>query len=310
MAANVETMFSVREKPWHGIGTVVQDAPDSKEAIQLAGLDWKVVQQNVYTDGGILVPGYRANVRDTDQSVFGVVSDRYQVVQNEEAFAFTDELLGGGVTYETAGALQGGRRTFILARLPQRFIIAGDEIMPYFVIMNSHDGSCSIKAAMTPVRVVCQNTLNLAFRNAKRTWMTKHTSNIMDRIDDARMTLQFAERYMAEMGKGVDELAHKHLTDRKVMEYFSEFFPVTEDMSAAQKKNNLILLNDMKARYFDAPDLKEVGRNGYRFVNAVSDFATHAEPIRKTKNYRENLFLKTVEGNPLIDKAYQMAMSA
>ena len=90
MAANVETMFSVREKPWHGIGTVVQDAPDSKEAIQLAGLDWKVVQQNVYTDGGILVPGYRANVRDTDQSVFGVVSDRYQVVQNEEAFAFTD----------------------------------------------------------------------------------------------------------------------------------------------------------------------------------------------------------------------------
>ena len=163
---------------------------------------------------------------------------------------------------------------------------------------------------MTPVRVVCQNTLNLAFRNAKRTWMTKHTSNIMDRIDDARMTLQFAERYMAEMGKGVDELAHKHLTDRKVMEYFSEFFPVTEDMSAAQKKNNLILLNDMKARYFDAPDLKETGRNGYRFVNAVSDFATHAEPIRKTKNYRENLFLKTVVGNPLIDKAYQMAMSA
>lgn len=310
MAANVETMFSVREKPWHGIGTVVQDAPNSKEAIRLAGLDWKVVQQNVYTDGGILVPGYRANVRDIDQSVFGVVSERYQVVQNEEAFAFTDELLGGGVTYETAGALQGGRRTFILARLPQRFIIAGDEIMPYFVIMNSHDGSCSIKAAMTPVRVVCQNTLNLAFRNAKRTWMTKHTSNIMDRIDDARMTLQFAERYMAEMGKGVDELAHKHLTDRKVMEYFSEFFPVTEDMSAAQKKNNLILLNDMKARYFDAPDLKEVGRNGYRFVNAVSDFATHAEPIRKTKNYRENLFLKTVEGNPLIDKAYQMAMSA
>ncbi len=310
MAANVETMFSVREKPWHGIGTFVQDVPDSKEAIRLAGLDWKVVQQNVYTDGGILVPGYRANVRDTDQSVFGVVSDRYQVVQNEEAFAFTDELLGGGVTYETAGALQGGRRTFILARLPQRFIIAGDEIMPYFVIMNSHDGSCSIKAAMTPVRVVCQNTLNLAFRNAKRTWMTKHTSNIMDRIDDARMTLQFAERYMAEMGKGVDELAHKHLTDRKVMEYFSEFFPVTEDMSAAQKKNNLILLNDMKARYFDAPDLKETGRNGYRFVNAVSDFATHAEPIRKTKNYRENLFLKTVEGNPLIDKAYQMAMSA
>lgn len=310
MAANVETMFSVREKPWHGIGTVVQDAPCSREAVQLAGLDWLVSQKDVFTDTGVQIPGYKANIRSTDQSVLGVVSDRYQIVQNEDAFAFTDGLLGEGVTYETAGSLQGGRRTFILARLPERFIIAGDEIMPYFVIMNSHDGSCSIKAAMTPVRVVCQNTLNLALKTAKRTWTARHTSNIMDRIDDARTTLQFAEKYMAELGKGVDSLVHKKLTDRKVMEFLSEFFPVTEDMSAAQKKNNLILLNDMKARYFDAPDLQDTGRNGYRFINAVADFATHADPIRRTKNYKENLFLKTVEGNPLTDKAYQMVLSA
>lgn len=310
MAANVETMFSVREKPWHGIGTIVQDAPSSKDAIQLAGLDWLISQKDVYTDTGVQIPGYKANIRSTDQSVLGVVSDRYQIVQNEDAFAFTDGLLGEGVTYETAGSLQGGRRTFILARLPERFIIAGDEIMPYFVIMNSHDGSCSIKAAMTPVRVVCQNTLNLALKTAKRTWTAKHTSNIMDRIDDAKTTLQFAEKYMSELGKGVDSLVHKKLTDRKVMEFLSEFFPVTEDMSAAQKKNNLILLNDMKARYFDAPDLQDTGRNGYRFINAVADFATHADPIRRTKNYKENLFLKTVEGNPLTDKAYQMVLSA
>lgn len=310
MAAAVETMFSVRVKPWHGIGTVVQNAPDSVEAVRLAGLDWKVGQHEMLTDNGIPVFGYKANVRDSDQRVLGVVSDRYQVVQNEEAFAFTDELLGEGVRYETAGSLQGGRRTFILARLPQRFIIAGDEITPYFVIMNSHDGSCSVKAAMTPIRVVCQNTLNLALRTAKRAWTAKHTSNIMDRIDNARTTLQFAEKYMAEMGRGIDHLAHIKLSDRKAMEYMSEFFPVTEDMSAAQKKNNIILLNDMKARYFDAPDLQDVGKNGYRFVNAVSDFATHAEPVRKTKNYRENLFLKTAEGNPLIDRAYQMALSA
>ena len=224
----------------------------------------------------------------------------------EEAFAFTDELLGEGVRYETAGSLQDGRRTFILARLPQKFIIAGDEIMPYFVIMNSHDGSSSIKAAMTPVRVVCQNTLNLAFATAKRTWTTKHTSNIMDRIDDARTTLEFAERYMREMGKGVQDLLQKKLTDKKAAEYMAEFFPVTEDMSKAQKKNNLILLNDLKARYFDAPDLQDVGKNGYRFVNAVSDFATHTEPVRRTKNHRENLFLKTVSGNPMIDRAYKM----
>lgn len=310
MPAEVETMFSARVKPWHGLGTVVAECPDSQEAVKLAGLDWKVEQKDVYADNWNRIPGYKANVRDSDQSVLGVVSDRYQVVQNEEAFAFTDELLGEGVRYETAGSLQGGRRVFLLARLPQRFIIAGDEITPYFVIMNSHDASCSIKAAMTPVRVVCQNTLNLAFRTAKRTWMTKHTSNIMERIDDAKMTLQFAEQYMQEMGKGVDTLVRKKLTDKKAMEFMSEFFPVTEDLSSAQKKNNLTLLNDMKARYFDAPDLQGTGKNGYRFINAVSDFATHAEPIRRTKNFRENLFLKTVEGNPMIDKAYQMVCAA
>ena len=310
MPAEVETMFSARVKPWHGIGTVVEECPCSEEAIKLAGLDWKVEQRDVYTDNWKLVPGYKANVRDYDQSVLGVVSDRYQVVQNEEAFAFTDRLLDSGVRYETAGALQGGRRTFLLARLPQRFIIAGDEITPYFVIMKSHDGGCAIKAAMTPVRVVCQNTLNLAFRTAKRTWTAKHTSNIMERIDDARDTLQLAEQYMGELGRGIDELARKRLADRKVMEYMSEFFPVSEGMTAAQKKNNLTLLNDMKARYFDAPDLQGMEKNGYRFVNAVSDFATHAEPIRKTRNYRENLFLKTVEGNPMIDRAYQMVCAA
>lgn len=75
----------------------------------VAGLDWKVEQKDVFTESGTLITGYKANVRDLDQSVLGVVIDRYQVVQNEETFAFTDELLGGGIRYETAGALQGGR---------------------------------------------------------------------------------------------------------------------------------------------------------------------------------------------------------
>ncbi len=89
-----------------------------------------------------------------------------------------------------------------------------------------------------------------------------------------------------------------------------EFFPATEDMSEITKKNNLRLLEDMKRRYWEAPDLANIGKNGYRFVNAVSDFATHADPLRKTKNYNENLFLRTIEGNPLIDKAYKMVLAA
>lgn len=115
---------------------------------------------------------------------------------------------------------------------------------------------------------------------------------------------------MGELGRGIDELSKIKLTDKKVMEFMKEFFPVTADMPTAQQKNNLRLLEDMKLRYFDAPDLSHVGKNGYRFVNAVSDFATHADPIRRTKNYNENLFLRTVEGNAMIDKAYKMVLAA
>ena len=309
MSANVETMFYVREKPWHGLGVEVKEAPTSADALVYAGLDWEVMQENVYTEGGILVPGYKVNLRSTDAAALGIVSDRYKVVQNEDAFQFTDDLLGKGVTYETAGALQGGRKVWMLARMPQRYIIAGDEITPYMVVMNSHDGSSGIKVAMTPIRVVCQNTLNLALNSAKRIWTTKHTENVMSRVHEARETLMLAEAYMGELGRGIDTLSNIKLSDKKVMELMQEFYPVTQDMPEAQRKNNLRLLEDMKMRYWDAPDLSNVGKNGYRFVNAVSDFATHANPIRRTKNYDENLFLRTVEGNPMIDKAYKMVLA-
>ena len=91
MAANVETMFSVREKPWHDLGTIVEDAPTSADAIRLAGLDWTVVQEPIYTNFSRPVEGYRENVRSSDGKVLGVVSGRYKVVQNVDAFSFTDE---------------------------------------------------------------------------------------------------------------------------------------------------------------------------------------------------------------------------
>lgn len=111
MAADVETMFYTREKPWHGLGVKVADALSSAEALAASGLGWKVVQKEILTEDGEPVPGFKANVRDSDEKVLGIVSDRYRVVQNEEAFAFTDRLLGEGVRYETAGSLNGGKES-------------------------------------------------------------------------------------------------------------------------------------------------------------------------------------------------------
>lgn len=310
MSANVETMFYTREKPWHGLGTRVLEAPTSAAALSLAGLDWRVIQKALRTEDGYSVPGFKANIRDRDNQVLGVVTNRYRVVQNEEAFAFTDSLLGEGVTYETAGSLQNGRRTWILAKLPQRYIISGDEITPYLVFMNSHDGSGAIKAAMTPIRVVCQNTLNLALSSAKRTWSAEHVGDIQGKLKDARDTLLYAGQYMKELGKAIDALNKIKLSDRKVYEYIDALFPLIDNATETQKKNLLRLKEDVKIRYFDAPDLKSVGKNGYRFVNAVSDFATHSEPLRRRENYKESLFAKTVEGNAMIDKAYELVKAA
>lgn len=306
MSANVETMFYTRTVPWHGLGTKVEEAPNSKEALIYAGLDWKVIQESITTVTGTEIRGFKANLRETDKRVLGIVSDRYQIVQNEEAFAFTDSLLGEGVTYETAGSLADGKIVWILAKMPQKYIISGDCIDPYIVFSNTHDGSGAIRIAMTPVRVVCQNTLNLALKSAKRSWSAKHTGNVMNRLDEARQTLQLADTYMKQLGKSVDELNRKRLSDTKAIQLMKTLYPVTEDMTKTQKKNSEKQLEQLKMCYFDAPDLKDVGKNAYRFINAVSDMAYHGEPLRKTPNYKENLFKRTMDGNPIVDKTYQM----
>lgn len=310
MAANVETMFYVRETPWHGLGTRVMEAPGSEDALELAGLNWKVRQEPIYTDNNLLIPGYKANVRDLDDKVLGVVTDRYKVVQNDEAFAFTDGLLGEGVRYETAGALLDGRKVWILARMPREFIINGEQISPYLVFSNTHDGSGAIKVAVTPIRVVCNNTLNLASSTAKRSWSMVHTGDVQGKMEEAKQTLFMAEKYMSRLGREFENLRKIELTDRQVMDYIKLLLPYENEDNSLHVRNINRLREDMQKRYFDAPDLKDVGNNAYRFVNAVSDFATHSEPIRRTKNFKENLFSRTVEGNPLIDKAYQMLCAA
>lgn len=264
----------------------------------------------VYTGDRKLIPGYKANVRDRDGKVLGVVTDRYKVVQNAEAFAFTDELLGRGVRYETAGSLQAGRRVWILARLPREYIITGEQITPYLIFSNSHDGSGAIKAALTPIRVVCQNTLNLALDTAKRTWSMIHTGDIRSKLREAEESLFLAEKYMASLGAEIENLQRKKLTDKQVLGFMEELLPLEAGAAVQQKKNVEKLRKDMERRYFDAPDLQHVGKNAYRFINAVSDFATHARPLRKTANHKENLFARTIDGNALIDRAYQMVKAA
>ena len=128
-----------------------------------------------------------------------------------------------------------------------------------------------------------------------------HTGNIQDKIQEAKDTLFMAEEYMDCLGIEFEQLRRQKMTDAQVKEYIEKLLPMEKDPTSIQSKNIIRLRQDMMKRYYDAPDLQKVGNNAYRFINAVSDFATHNNPLRKTANYNENLFARTVDGNPLID---------
>ena len=137
-----------------------------------------------------------------------------------------------------------------------------------------------------------------------------HTGDISEKMQEAKDTLFFAERYMEGLGKELEHLRTVKVTDGQVRDYIRMLLPMEKEPSDIQVKNVQRLRKDMESRYFDAPDLRNIGNNAYRFINAVSDFATHAKPLRRTANYKENLFSRTVDGNPLIDRAYQLVRAA
>ncbi len=270
MPANVESMFYVRYAPWHGLGVRVESALNSREALEASGLNWKVIQKPIMTSNYEPVSGYKANVRESDNKILGVVTDRYKVVQNSEAFAFTDALLGEGVRYETAGSLQDGKKIWILAKLPDKYIIEGEQIAPYLVFSSSHDGNGAIKVAMTPVRVVCQNTLNIALSTAKRMWSTVHVGDLAHKMDEAHNTLLLAEKYMGKLGTEFANLRKVRLSDQKVMEYIEFLLPMDDNPTTTHKKNIERIREDLKVRYFDAPDLKHLGNHRAKAKNGKS----------------------------------------
>jgi len=298
MSANVETMMYVREKPWHGLGTMVAEAPTSAAAIKLAGLDWTVESRPVFDAAGNQIPGYAANTRDKDGQVLGIVGSKYKVVQNADAFSFTDHLIGGEVRYETAGSLRGGRQIWLLAKMPMAKV-AGDDVEPYLCFTNAHDASGALRVCMTPIRVVCNNTLNLALSSARRSWSMIHTGNIEAKIAEARETLDLAERYMVALDEQAQRYANITIRDEWLEQMLGEWFPVQEDDSDLKQRHVQKLRDEFMVAYF-MPDIAKFRGTAWGAINAASDML-HNEPQRKTQNYQENNFGRIIVGHPLMD---------
>ena len=311
MSANVESMYYVNEDgssrnvPWHGLGVSVEQAPTSADAIRLAGLDWKVNSMPIFANNQE-IPGYRANIRETDGKCLGIVGNRYQIIQNKDAFDFTDALIGEGAKYETAGSLDGGKRIWMLARLPETKIL-DDKVIPYLCFSNGHDGYYTIKACMTPVRVVCQNTLNFALDHAPRSWATRHVGDLTSKLDEARHTLELANNYMTELAITADKLANTDVSEDEVRAILDNVYPVKEDDSDRRKANVEEVKNQFMVCML-APDILKFKGSAYQVAQAAADFVDHVAPKRKADNYQEKNFGRILDGHVVLDKVFAHLM--
>ena len=308
MAHEVETMMYSTEggryAPWHGLGTAVDHACSSAEALELAGLDWEVNSRPIYTDNGVAIPGYIANTRSSDNKVLGVVTEKYKIVQNKEAFAFTDNLLDNDAKYVTAGSLRGGKNVWMLAQLPRTKIL-GDDVDQFLCFTNTHDGTGAVRVFTTPTRVCCQNTLNLALSTAKRSWSCRHMGNMESKMHEATRTLELANKYMEELSKKADELANTTVSDDKIRQIVAEMFPIDEDnQSHRQLANMEQAKKEFMVAYF-MPDIAQFRNTAWGLVNAMADMVAHSSPKRNTSTYQENNFERIVIGHPLLDLMLQ-----
>lgn len=305
------SFFSVQEKPWHGLGQIVQDYPTSTQAIQHAGLDYDVVKTPLYTKGsGIIqtandlemgsseldVPNYFANIRTDTNAVLGVVGKDYQIVQNREAFAFFDAIIGGGdgILYETAGALGDGERIFITAKLPDYIRVGnGDDVTEkYIFLTTSHDGSGSITAAFTPIRIVCQNTLNASLRSMSNVVRIRHTSGAKQRLEDAHKVMGLANTLSMQLEDIFNHWAKVKVTDTEVKKLIQlALCPNKETLAHIQKGNedeiSTVFKNTVEdafsyAMMSDTQQMETTKGTLFGAYNAVTGY------YQNVRNYKDN----------------------
>ena len=295
--------------PWyHTNHADVQNAMTSAEALSLAGLDYDVLQEPVFDAAGHKIPGYRVNYKGDDRRHLGIVSERYSVVQNTEAFAFVDGLIGPDCRFESAGHLNNFRTTWMLAQLQPRNIM-GDDYGNYLLFQNSHDGGGAIKVCITPIRIVCRNMLNIAISRASRRFSIRHVGNVNGKLEEANRVLHLSEEYLTAVDTEYQRLAMQKLDDIMFQKFLKDLFPISKDDTPRKVQTQLDLRNAVADKY-EVDDLSNFHGTAFGALNAVSDFVAHTEPLRMTDAYFGNLFQKVMEGHPTLDRAYELVLAA
>ena len=317
MPAEVESIAWRRQDgpPWHNLGVPVEGALTAQEMVKAAGLDWMVEKRPLavhgYDGSWIPVLGKVGIVRDTDQATLGVVGEHYTPMQNQDAFALFDAVTASGeAKYITAGSLKGGRKVWALAELPKSIHIAGvDEIKPYLLLANGHDGWTAVNMLTTPTRVVCWNTLTLAMSRATNRISLRHTVHMMERVDQARTALGIAVKYYQTFEEMGNLLVSKRVNTRQIRDVLSAVIPdKTEEESGAVVRLRRQAIVDL----MDAPTNSMEGIRGtaWSLLNAGVEFSDwYATKYRTDENRIASVwFGKAQEFNQrLLQKVQEVA---
>lgn len=296
MVAEVETLMYAREEPWHKFGRKVEGLQTAAEAIVAAGLDWEVKPKPLYTHDNrgrlVKVPDRLANVRMSDGKPLGVVSPTYKVLQNRDAFTIADAIVQSGeAKYETAGALRGGKVVFLSMELPKTVRVPGDdgEIRPYLLAANSHDGSLAIRFLITPVRVVCANTLSAALGRHQAEIRLRHTTNVESRVAEAQRALGLTFAYLDEFEQIAERMLLTKLDERSVLRTLAQVFPPQDvnplKLNASELRrvisgNETTPLAKALRMYETSENIANIRGTAYGVYNAVVEYLDYGQTYR------------------------------
>ena len=287
-------------------GTIdISSARSVDEALNLSNMKWRVDSRPLFDEHGKEYPNFSANVRSDTNELLGIVSNKYRIVQNEDAFEFVNNLTSEGFEFESAGTFKNGRSIWVMGHFPQEQIL-GDDIDSNVVFINSHDGSSGVKVMMTPVRVICSNMLNLALKKASRSWNTKHTKNVYSKIEEARHTLGLVDKYMDELNLEAERLAQIKISDADLEAIFDKMFPIDKNKDSERKIKNVSVLKDNFVHCYNEADIKKFKGTVYGAINAMADLVDHRTPDRITSNYYENNWNRLINGHQTLDNFYRL----
>ncbi|MFA7172322.1 MAG: DUF932 domain-containing protein [Kiritimatiellia bacterium] len=308
------SIMYVDEVPWHGLGQKLIAAPTAAEAIKAAGLDWKVAKTPLFYHESIevtgIVPGYYAVVptegwQNCKRPVLGVVTDRYNPVQNKEAFSFFDPFVEKGkATYETAGALGEGERVWVMAKLKNTMRIGrkgSDEVNKYLLLSNSHDGKSAVQIKFTPIRVVCNNTLSMALEDG-RAIKIEHTQDVDKQLKRVQDLFDNIIREYADIEKVFQRMASFDITDDLMNKYFGDVFPDpappgkgSEEHYEAEKKR--VLRDKECCKYLlEQPrnQLPETRNTVWSIYNAVTEYVDHRQSSSNLRSSNPSMRLRSI----------------